>query len=1684
MTTSTTQQHETTKKKNALLFFDILLVFVLIIGGILRATNLFWGEYQYLHPDERFLVWVGTDITPITGNNPETGEKEWISFSEYFDTANSPLNPNNRGHGFYVYGTLPMFLTRYVVEWIFGHSGFDTMTQVGRVFSALADLFTVLLVYLVASRIYNKRVGILAAAFSALVVLQIQLSHFFTMDTFVNFFSFLAFYFAVRIQTSKRPWNEKEEIHNPNQFHEPDVAEIEIEEAKPFNQVLTSLRGFIHHPLFLPSLGFGIAFGMAMSSKLNALPVAIVLPAAVLLRIMAFPKDKRWQSFLEAIWYLILAGLISFLVFRILQPYAFSGPGFFSIKPNSAWLAQIRELRNQASPDVDFPPAMQWARRSVFFSFINLTRWGLGLPLGILSWIGFIWIGWRILQGEWQKHALIWGWTAVYFTWQSMALNPTMRYQLPIYPTLVIFAGWAVSSLYDLGFRAKEDSQASPHHRKRYQIAAITLGSIVLLLTAAYAFGFARIYARPITRLEASRWIYQNIPGPINLHIETSKGRYNQPVPFYYDTVITQATPYITNFVSRENGTLREVYLPHVYDILADNGEKTLHLYLSDYGENKLLQSSAVVTGVFTNENNEGYTFILDTPLLLTKDNPYELKLILDSATGALSLEGDTLANEGEWDDSIPYRVEGYDPFGGIYPRDINFNMYWEENPQKLERFLNILDQSDYIAITSSRQWGSLPRIPERFPMSTIYYRTLLGCPPEKSIEWCYNVAEPEMFSGELGFDLVKTFTSNPSLGPIEINDQFAEEAFTVYDHPKVFIFKKNQNYDPAQVEKLLGAVDFSRIIRLPPLQYKSYPADLMLPEPRQKEQSQGGTWSELYNTDGLLNRYPLFGALIWYLSLGLLGWIVYPILRLALPGLKDRGYPLARIAGLLLLSYIVWLAGSMRIPFTRTTITAALSILVIFGGFLAYRQRHELINVWRSQKRYILIVEGLMLAFFILDLLIRYGNPDLWHPWKGGEKPMDFAYLNAILKSTSFPPYDPWYAGGYLNYYYYGFLLVGVLVKWLGIVPSIAYNLIIPTIFSLIAMGSFSIVWNLISAHQSNPQNEDPEAPQSDKPKPAIAYIASISAAIGVALLGNLGTVKMIVLGFQRLVAPGGVLEGVSNFTRTIWTIEGFFKSIGGSSLPYAVGDWYWLPSRIIPAPGEIEPITEFPFFTVLYADPHAHLFALPITLLAISFALGLVLSRAHFQSKLGAIIGLIFGALIVGALRPTNTWDFPTYLALSIIAIGYALWRNQSFTRWWNNFPLLKPLPDNLHKAMSALGGILIFGGLAFVLFQPYAHWYALGYTKIILWQGTRTPLHAYFLHWGLFLFLIVSWMIWETIDWMAKTPVSALKKLSSYREIIWVLIALLVLLVIALGIKLPGFPDSPFGKGINVAWVVLPLAAWAGILILRKNQPDTKRFVLFLIGTGLILTLMVEIIVLQGDIGRMNTVFKFYLQVWTILGISAAAAIGWLLPESSRWSSGWRNTWQVILVLLVAGAALYPLMAGRAKIEDRMATEAPHTLDGMRFMEYATYNDSWGPMDLSEDYRAIRWLQENVEGSPVILEANLRNLYRWGSRISNYTGLPSVVGWEWHQQQQRSTLPGSWITDRILEIEEFYVTPDAQRAQEIIQKYDVSYIIVGQQERGLYAGPGLDKFEAYNGILWEEVYRDSNTVIYKVL
>jgi uncharacterized membrane protein len=113
------------------------------------------------------------------------------------------------------------------------------------------------------------------------------------------------------------------------------------------------------------------------------------------------------------------------------------------------------------------------------------------------------------------------------------------------------------------------------------------------------------------------------------------------------------------------------------------------------------------------------------------------------------------------------------------------------------------------------------------------------------------------------------------------------------------------------------------------------------------------------------------------------------------------------------------------------------------------------------------------------------------------------------------------------------------------------------------------------------------------------------------------------------------------------------------GASLPYSIGDWYWIPSRAIPAPNDVEPITEFPIFTFLYADLHAHMIALALACLALTWAVAVLMGKARWQNAGVGVVSILLGGLAIGALYPTNLSDIYTYLPLGMVPLGYAIFR-----------------------------------------------------------------------------------------------------------------------------------------------------------------------------------------------------------------------------------------------------------------------------------------------------------------------------------------------------------------------------------------------------------------------------------------
>ncbi len=1610
----------------------LLLGAVLLVGAHLRFTGLNWDEDQHLHPDERFLTMVETGIEPAAG------------LGEYFDTSASPLNPHNRDFGFFVYGTLPIFIVRYAAEWA-GQTGYGEVHLLGRALSAGADLLVVLLVYLIGARLYRRSVGILAAAFSALAVLQIQQSHFFTVDTFATLFVAAGFYFAVLAMQSGR---------------------------------------LLHYGMF------GLLLGMAVASRINTAPLAMMIALAAAVRLAPAYRARAgapeaWrQAWWEAGKGLALAAFISLLAFRVFQPYAFQGPSILGVRPNEKWLQNMREVGGMVSGRVDFPPNHQWTDRpAVLFPLTNMVLWGMGLPMGLTVWGGFAWAAWRMVKGrDWQSLLLPVAWTGAYFGWQSIQWVKPMRYQMPVYPTLAVLGAWAVVEFWRVGKEWKDRRELKQLGKldvgSLISSSAVAWGTAAIAGTALWAFAFLSIYTRPVTRVSASRWIFENVPGPFSLHLESLEGDHTEPISLPNGTVIEPGGNVTVSFTPRATGALSSVTVGHVRPVALNSAEYQLQIHVTTDSRTESVITFADAAGTASNSAGSAFeTVDWEAAAHLEAGQTYYLRI--DSLGEVpVTITGANIVEETTWDDGLPLRVDGRDGFGGIYEGQ-NLELYWDDNAEKVERIQQALDAGDLIAISSNRQYGSITRLPMRYPLTVAFYRALFGCPEPESVEACGARLTPETHSGDLGYELVAAFQSNPRLGSVEINDQLAEEPFTVYDHPKVMLFGKSPDYSPENLRRVLAAVDLDSVVFMTPLEATRSDAanrasrDLMLPASRLRAQRSGGTWSELFNEGSLLNQVPALGAMGWWLFVVGLGWAAYPLARIGLGGLRDKGFPLAKVVALLAVAWPAWILGSFQIPFSRWTLWACVGALVTVSGVLAYADREALSRELRKNRRYFLAVEGLAFLFFLAFLLVRWGNSDLWHPNFGGEKPMDFSYLNAVLKSTSFPPYDPWFAGGYINYYYYGFVLVAIPIKLLALVPSFAYNLVLPTLFSMLAMGAFSVAYNLVSHGRLHGQNgpnglEPTEAlrtsptiqtTQTNRTSP---WLAGVAAALAIVVLGNLGQVKLLWDGFIRVSAMQDLGESAIGLDNGIRGLDGFFRVVTGQAeLPYGPGSYYWDATRTIPpGEGEAGPITEFPFFTFLYADLHAHMFDLPVTALGLAWAVAVLLGARRATRWWGWPAALGLGGLVFGAMRPTNTWDFPAYLGLGVLAAAASAWVQSG----------------KLDGRTLVTGGIRAAAlvALAVILYQPYSVWYGQGYTSAELWEGSKTPLSAYLRVHGLFLFILVSLMAVETRRWLTETPASALGRV---RE--WLgpaLFALGAVVITTLAFFVTGYP---------VALLVFPLAAWSALLALRPEQPTEKRVVFSLAGVALLLTMTVEVVVLTGDIARMNTVFKFYLQVWSLFAVCAGAAFAWIWAERTSWLPALRRGWTILLVVLVGGAASYPLLATVGKVRDRIAQDSPRTLDGMAYMRYATYHTQDQALDLSQDYAAIRWMQQNVIGSPVIVEANIPE-YRWGSRFTIYTGLPGVVGWNWHQRQQRAVVPPTVVTDRVQAIEQFYQTVSLEEAGAFLREYDVRYIVLGGLERAYYASEGLAKFEQMerNGALRLVFGQPGGTLVYEVL
>ena len=994
---------------------------------------------------------------------------------------------------------------------------------------------------------------------------------------------------------------------------------------------------------------------------------------------------------------------------------------------------------------------------------------------------------------------------------------------------------------------------------------------------------------------------------------------------------------------------------------------------------------------------------------------------------------GSTILKE-HWEEGLP----------GLYEYEIEeLPIYEYDLPSKFSRMSDLLSEADYLTQYSNRLYGTVSRLPDRYPVSREFYRLL--------------------FSGELGYTLDAHFTSYPNLigvgfvddtfrrpdlpppgdlseaqpYPVSINFGYADESFSVYDHPKVLVFRNAERLSPDEILRRIEegsggypVVDPIALLDPPPIG-----RELMLTHQEAADRQVGGTWTDIIDTGGVAECAP---ALLWLVVVQMIAMSCVPLAFIVFRPLADRGWLMSKALGLLLVGLVTWLLASLELlTFTRFTVIVALVAVAAVNAVLLIANRGEIFQFFRQRWKTIAIADVIFLAAFLAFVAIRMANPDLWHPYRGGEKPMDMAYLNAVMKSVYMPPFDPWFSGGYLNYYYWGQFLVSTLIHLTGIVPEVAVNLAVPTFFAMTAALSYSVVYNLASW---------------------VRIARGVPIGLSPILAGLVGLLFVTVI---------GNLDGAIQIAQFAW------KALA-QGLPVGEFD-FWRSSRMMPPDPPGHEITEFPFFTFLFADPHAHLWALPFTLLCIGLSASVVFGLARSESsrevwRPGHLLTVLILGISVGALRLLNTWDYPTYLLFGFAAIGSAEYLAQGGITGGVIFRT---------AAKSVL--VLVVGYLVFLPFHMTNETFFLGIER----TTNQTTLWQFLAIFGLFAFVIGSYCVWEIRGALSTAWNAVLRGTASFSRALSgdavpdsasvsglsVHIGPALVLTVVSGALLLGFLLTSLLSGsgwgtVVIAGMLLTMMAIVGLraLVDRSRETPVVAIVALVVGTALAIVIGLDFVRVEGDIERMNSVFKFYMQVWVLLALGSAYLLWRMAGTMSNvpaMRSRLRYGWAGGLVVLIICSVVFTVLGTQDRLRDRFDTdEVPLTLDGLAYVPGTTYLDREGPIDLEADLEGVHWLRENVQGSPVILEANTP-LYRWGGRVSIHTGLPSVVGWRWHQQQQRWGYRDQ-VDRRIRDVDRIYSTGIPSEAIELLTQYGVKYVYLGQVERLYYPEHGIAKFD----------------------
>ena len=585
-----------------------------------------------------------------------------------------------------------------------------------------------------------------------------------------------------------------------------------------------------------------------------------------------------------------------------------------------------------------------------------------------------------------------------------------------------------------------------------------------------------------------------------------------------------------------------------------------------------------------------------------------------------------------------------------------------------------------------------------------------------------------------------------------------------------------------------------------------------------------------------------------------------------------------------------------------------------------------------------------------------------------GAEKEADFTLLNAIVHSTTFPPKDTWFAGASINYYYFGYVIWATVIKLSGIMTPVGFNLALASIAALAVSTSFGLTYRLTQR---------------------IFY--GLFAACLLMIFGNLD-------GLIQILERGGEL------------------------FPF---DW-WRSSRVIP-----DTINEFPYFSFLLGDLHAHFMSIPFVVLLLGLLRQLVSvlhprSSAHYLAGLTVCLGISLGGTAV-----INNWDYPTSLLISIgclfLAFHNPLWKDA-------------PMSRRFFFGMVFFGLLAVFSRILFLPF--YLHFIPQVSVRNLKFVSAlqRTEFRDFLVIYGLFLWGLLPFLLKNVQEWL---PASFSRQ--------WVLIGMNTLL---LSLALLYIAESER--------VFLVSMAFSLVFFFRifRDAPRSSNaaFTWGLLFMAFAIVAGCEVLYIKDFYGhpleRQNTIFKFYYQAWILLSLGLPALLYEMSQHSMRIAHLVKIPWKIGLVLLCGACCCYPILATQEKTNRFRGAEQggmPYipTLNGIAYINYR----------YPHEYSALMWIQEHLDQDVVILEATGRP-YSFFGRVAATTGRSTVLGWGNHEALWRDQTWQS-IMQRTQDIQSIYEALNKTLIMDLLEQYQVEYVYVGTLERESYNMYGLNAF-----------------------